>query len=128
MVATAPEGCRSTSARLKSSNGIQFKAGQVALTVIVQRSTAPIALRQPIEERKRRLLRLLSKAHNGIRYNEHLQADGTLVFARACELGCEGIVSKRRGSRYRSGRNHDWLKTKNPQAPAVRRLEEEDWN
>jgi ATP-dependent DNA ligase len=33
----------------------------------------------------------------------------------------EGIVSKRLGSRYRSGRSPDWLKFKNPEAPAVRR-------
>ena len=31
-----------------------------------------------------------------------------------------GIVSKRLGSRYRSGRSPDWLKFKNPEAPAVR--------
>jgi hypothetical protein len=31
------------------------------------------------------------------------------------------------GSRYRSGRSPDWLKFKNPAAPAVRREAEEDW-
>jgi ATP-dependent DNA ligase len=36
-------------------------------------------------------------------------------------MGLEGIVSKRLGSRYRSGRSPDWLKFKNPAAPAVRR-------
>jgi bifunctional non-homologous end joining protein LigD len=36
------------------------------------------------------------------------------VFANACELGLEGIVSKRAGSLYRSGKSRDWLKTKNP--------------
>jgi ATP-dependent DNA ligase len=40
---------------------------------------------------------------------------------------CEGIVSKRLGSRYRSGRSPDWLKFKNPEAPAVKREAEEDW-
>jgi ATP-dependent DNA ligase len=39
----------------------------------------------------------------------------------------KAIVSKRLGSRYRSGRSPDWLKLKNPEAPAVRREEEEDW-
>jgi ATP-dependent DNA ligase len=39
----------------------------------------------------------------------------------------EGIVSKRLGSRYRSGRSKDWLKMKNPAAPAVRREAEEEW-
>jgi ATP-dependent DNA ligase len=39
----------------------------------------------------------------------------------------EGIVSKRLGSRYRSGRSPDWLKFKNPKASAVKREAEEDW-
>ena len=43
-------------------------------------------------------------------------------------MGLEGIVSKRLGSRYRSGRSKDWLKFKNPEAPAVKREAEEDWN
>jgi ATP-dependent DNA ligase len=40
--------------------------------------------------------------------------------------GLEGIVSKRLGSRYVSGRSKDWLKFKNPNAPAVKREAEED--
>jgi hypothetical protein len=48
------------------------------------------------------------------------------VFQHACKMGLEGIVSKRLGSRYRSGRSPDWLKFKNPAAPAVRREAEED--
>jgi hypothetical protein len=39
----------------------------------------------------------------------------------------KGIVSKRLGSRCRSGRSPDWLKFKNPDAPAVKREAEEDW-
>jgi ATP-dependent DNA ligase len=39
---------------------------------------------------------------------------------------CEGIVSKRLGSHYRSGRSKQWIKVKNPAAPAVRREAEED--
>ena len=42
-------------------------------------------------------------------------------------MGLEGIVSKRLGSTYRSGRSPDWLKFKNPEAPAVKREAEEDW-
>jgi ATP-dependent DNA ligase len=37
-------------------------------------------------------------------------------------MGLEGIVSKRLDSRYRSGRSKDWLKFKNPEAPAVKRV------
>jgi hypothetical protein len=47
-------------------------------------------------------------------------------FSHACKLGLEGIVSKRKDSVYRSGRSPDWLKMKNPAAPAVKREAEED--
>ena len=63
----------------------------------------------------------------GLRLNEHLTHDGESVFRHACKMGLEGIVSKRLGSRYRSGRSKDWLKFKNPDAPAVKREAEEDW-
>jgi ATP-dependent DNA ligase len=53
--------------------------------------------------------------------------DGEIVYQQACKLGCEGIVSKRLGSPYRSGRSKHWVKVKNPAAPAVRREAEEDW-
>ena len=55
----------------------------------------------------------------------HLEGDGPTVFAHACKLGLEGIVSKRLGSPYRSGRSRDWIKSKNPSAPAVKREAEE---
>jgi ATP-dependent DNA ligase len=42
-------------------------------------------------------------------------------------MGLEGIVSKRKDSICRSGRAPDWLKSKNPEAPAVNRETEEDW-
>jgi ATP-dependent DNA ligase len=38
-----------------------------------------------------------------------------LVFAKVCELGLEGIVSKRAGGRYSSGTSRSWLKSKNPE-------------
>jgi bifunctional non-homologous end joining protein LigD len=84
--------------------------------------------RDPLAVRKATLASLLARAAPGLRFNEHLdEADGPLVFAHACKLGLEGIVSKRRDSRYRSGRSPDWIKSKNPAAPAVRREAEEDW-
>src|SRR5262249_33117844 len=39
----------------------------------------------------------------------------------------KGIVSKRLGSTYRSGRSRHWIKSKNPKHPAVKREAEEDW-
>ena len=52
--------------------------------------------------------------------NSHLAHPGDIVFRHACAMGLEGIVSKRRGSRYCSGRTSDWLKFKNPDVPAAR--------
>jgi bifunctional non-homologous end joining protein LigD len=84
--------------------------------------------REPLETRKATLASLLRGCRPGVRLNEHLEHDdGSVVFRHACVLGCEGIVSKRRGSPYRSGKSKDWLKFKNPAAPAVKREAEEDW-
>ena len=83
--------------------------------------------REPLEVRKTTLASVLRKSRPGLRLNEHLEhSEGVVVFQHACTLGCEGIVSKRLGSSYRSGRSPDWLKFKNPAAPAVRREAEED--
>jgi ATP-dependent DNA ligase len=83
--------------------------------------------REPIEIRKRQLATLLRAARVGLQLNEHISEPGDVVFRHACKMGLEGIVSKRLGSRYRSGRSKDWLKFKNPAAPAVKREAEEDW-
>jgi bifunctional non-homologous end joining protein LigD len=83
--------------------------------------------RDPLEVRKATLASIVAKASPGIRFNEHIEGDGPTVFAHACKMGLEGIVSKRKDSTYRSGRSPDWLKMKNSAAPAVRREAEEDW-
>ena len=83
---------------------------------------------EPIEERKAELTRLLAKCQPlALVLNRVFDDPGPVVFDHACKLGCEGIVSKRRGSRYARGRTHDWLKVKNPDAPAVQREAEEHW-
>jgi bifunctional non-homologous end joining protein LigD len=84
--------------------------------------------REPLEVRKATLASVLAKAGAGVRFCEHLDFDdGASVFQHACAMGLEGIVSKRKDSPYRSGRSKDWLKMKNPEAPAVKREGEEDW-
>jgi bifunctional non-homologous end joining protein LigD len=81
--------------------------------------------RDPLPVRKATLASILAKARPGIRFNE--EGDGPTVFAHACKMGLEGIVSKRKDSAYRSGRSPDWLKMKNPACAAVTREAEEDW-
>jgi bifunctional non-homologous end joining protein LigD len=83
--------------------------------------------RDPFQVRKATLASVLAKAGPGMRFNEHIEADGPTVFAHACKMGLEGIVSKRKDSTYRSGRSPDWLKSKNPACAAVKREVEEDW-
>jgi bifunctional non-homologous end joining protein LigD len=73
------------------------------------------------------LASLLRSSQPGVQFNAHLTHPGDVVFEHACKMGLEGIVSKRLGSTYRSGRTSDWLKFKNPNAPAVKREAEEDW-
>ena len=84
--------------------------------------------REPLEVRKATLTSGLIKARRpGIRLNEHIEADGPTVFAHACKMGLEGIVSKRKDLSYLSGRSRGWLKSKNPASAAVMREAEEDW-
>jgi bifunctional non-homologous end joining protein LigD len=78
--------------------------------------------REPWEIRRATLVRLLRKAGPGIRLSEHLHGDGETIFRHACALCAEGIVAKRRDRPYRSGRCADWVKVKNPDAPAATRL------
>jgi bifunctional non-homologous end joining protein LigD len=78
--------------------------------------------RETLELRRAALDVLLGRQSGpGIRFNEHMQKDGPIVFKHACRLGFEGIVSKRKDSHYVSGRCRDWIKSKNPNAPAVKR-------
>jgi bifunctional non-homologous end joining protein LigD len=83
--------------------------------------------RPPVEERKRVLAKLLRKSSWALQLNEHIVESGDIAFRHACKLGFEGIVSKRLGSPYISGRSRHWIKSKNPAAPAVKREAEEDW-
>ena len=65
--------------------------------------------------RKATLASMLRNSRPGVRLNEHMgHPEGAVVFQHACKMGLEGIVSKRKASRYRSGRSGDWLKSKNP--------------
>jgi bifunctional non-homologous end joining protein LigD len=66
----------------------------------------------PLLERKRLLAELLKDAPAQISFVDYIEADGETVFEHACRLGAEGIVSKRKDSRYNSGRRDAWIKRK----------------
>ncbi len=79
--------------------------------------------REPWETRRATLASLLRKVERGIQLSEHIEeADGETLFEHACAMGLEGIVAKRRDRPYRSGRSQDWIKVKNPDAPATTRV------
>jgi hypothetical protein len=73
------------------------------------------------------MAKLVRGPYPSIVLSEVFEGVGDVLFAHACKLGCEGIVSKRLGSLYRSGRSPHWVKVKNPKAPALKREVEEDW-
>ncbi len=68
----------------------------------------------PLVERKAALAKLLqgSSKTGVIRYTEDFEAGGPLILKRACDIGLEGIISKRRNAPYRSGRTDNFIKTK----------------
>ncbi len=68
----------------------------------------------PLEERRRILRDLLAgrPADFALAYSEEFEGDGADLFAAADRTGLEGIVSKRRDSRYRTGRCDSWVKVK----------------
>ena len=66
----------------------------------------------PVEERRKRLEKLLDGRSKTVRFSESFD-DGEALLAAAEEQGLEGIMTKRLGSRYLSGkRSRDWLKIK----------------
>jgi bifunctional non-homologous end joining protein LigD len=68
---------------------------------------------EPWARRRAALAQLLADAAPGIRLCEHIEdVDGAVVFRQACVMGLEGIVAKRRDSRYRSGRCRERSKTR----------------
>jgi bifunctional non-homologous end joining protein LigD len=64
--------------------------------------------RQPLVERKAHLKKLI--AGTELQFSESFEVEGAEMFAHACGVGLEGVVSKVRDSRYVSGRGNDWVK------------------
>ena len=81
---------------------------------------------EPLEERRKRLAKLLSRKNksmrNGIQPSEAITGDGAAIIQHACWMDLEGIVSKRIGSRYVSGRTRAWLKTNTRTPSGIERV------
>jgi bifunctional non-homologous end joining protein LigD len=65
-----------------------------------------------LEDRKHALERVVLTDEGPLRRGRHLVGSGPELFANACRLGLEGLVSKRRDAVYRPGRSKCWFKAK----------------
>ena len=75
---------------------------------------------EPWSDRRWRLAKVVLQRHRrNSALRSYRQRRGNAVFRHACVMGLEGIVAKRRDKPYRSGRSPDWIKVKNPDAPAA---------
>jgi bifunctional non-homologous end joining protein LigD len=79
----------------------------------------------PLSLRKTNLARLLRSLSEGIFAAPFEQGEiGPDQFRHACNFGLEGLVSKRRDRPYRGGPSKHWIKVKNPDHPAYRRVQD----
>ena len=79
----------------------------------------------PLHLRKTNLARLLARRADGIHLAPFEEGEiGPDLFRAACDMMLEGLVSKRRDSRYRAGTSRDWIKVKNPKSPAMNRAKD----
>jgi bifunctional non-homologous end joining protein LigD len=69
--------------------------------------------REPLEQRKARLKRLLGRRRRTLHFVDHLEGDGATVFQHACKLDLEGLVSKRRDLPYKPSPCRSWIKVRN---------------
>jgi bifunctional non-homologous end joining protein LigD len=79
--------------------------------------------RLPLSMRKTNLAQLLRGRPDGIFAAPFEQGEiGPDLFRAACNMGLEGMVSKRTDRSYRAGRSNDWIKVKNRRHPAMHRV------
>ncbi len=69
---------------------------------------------KPLKERKERLKTLLLRLRldGPIAYVEHFERQPTSLLRSACQMGLEGIISKRLRAPYACGQSTSWLKSK----------------
>jgi ATP-dependent DNA ligase len=77
----------------------------------------------PLAMRKTNLARLLARRPDGIFVAPFEQGEiGPDLLRSACNMGLEGMVSKRVDRPYRAGRSKDWVKVKNRNHAAMDRV------
>ena len=122
-----PDGRTSFQALQNAASGEGSRSSLVYFVFDLLRLNGERLERLSLEDRKRRLHKLLGRRPSTslraprasvegrkerIRYSAHVDGNGDSFFAHACKTGLEGIISKRRDQPYRAGRHGDWVKTK----------------
>ena len=64
-----------------------------------------------LSDRKVQLATILKKAKAPLHFSDHLESSPDLL-EKACEIGAEGLVSKKKDSLYYGRRTTDWVKSK----------------
>jgi bifunctional non-homologous end joining protein LigD len=64
--------------------------------------------RLPLIQRKAHLKKIIDGTD--IQFSESFEVDGPEMYAHACKVGLEGVVSKVRDSAYTSGASNNWIK------------------
>jgi bifunctional non-homologous end joining protein LigD len=81
--------------------------------------------RLPLTLRKTNLAQLLARRPEGIFVAPFRACEiGPDLFRAASNLGLEGLVSKQADRAYKQGRCDHWIKNKNPQHPAMKRVKD----
>ena len=108
-----PDG-RTSFQALQNASGGGGRRGLMYFAFDLLRLEGESLEQRPLEDRKRELHRLVGNPGQKslVRYSEHVVGQGAEMFAEACRLRLEGIISKRRDAPYKPGRGDTWLKTK----------------
>lgn len=103
----------------KFDQEVQFYAFDVLMSETEDLRPQPLFLRKGI------LARMLKRKVDGIKLSQFERGEiGPDLFRAACQMGLEGLVSKRRDGPYRAGRSPHWVKVKNPASPAMNRAKD----
>ena len=103
--------------------GVRLSSGG-AKTIILLLGSGTRHARGRFEPKVFGLGQARDKARKILAENVHLEGDGHAIFNSACKLGHEGIVARRKDLAYESGRSRRWLKIKNPNSAAAKRVED----
>ena len=68
--------------------------------------------KKALTERKAALEKIIPADDETLHFSDHIEGKGETVIGKACDMGLEGIISKKTSARYQSGRGTSWIKSK----------------